>query len=116
MNDKEELYESLVRLWLLLIFTLTLVAGTVGLILICRMIVVGLDLGFPYSLSPIAWFTTEVHYCHDKYEVVFYRVENCVWKKMSKAPTNIFIYYAPASRRLNHSVNSIFNVGDELVC
>lgn len=39
MNDKEELYESLVRLWLLLIFTLTLVAGTVGLILICRMLV-----------------------------------------------------------------------------
>jgi hypothetical protein len=39
VNDKEELYESLVRLWLLLIFTLTLVAGTVGLILICRMLV-----------------------------------------------------------------------------
>ena len=39
MNDKEELYESLVRLWLLLIFTVTLVAGTVGLILICRMLV-----------------------------------------------------------------------------
>lgn len=41
MNDKEELYESLVRLWLLLIFTVTLVAGTVGLILICRMLVDG---------------------------------------------------------------------------
>ncbi|HEU4876201.1 MAG TPA: hypothetical protein VFT44_24020 [Pyrinomonadaceae bacterium] len=39
MNDKEELYESLVRLWLLLIFTVTLVAGTIGLILICRMLV-----------------------------------------------------------------------------
>jgi hypothetical protein len=39
VNDKEELYESLVRLWVLLIFTLTLVAGTVGLILICRMLV-----------------------------------------------------------------------------
>jgi hypothetical protein len=41
VNDKEELYESLVRLWLLLIFTVTLVAGTVGLILICRMLVDG---------------------------------------------------------------------------
>jgi hypothetical protein len=40
MNNKEELYESLVRLWLLLIFTLTLVAGTIGLILICRTLVV----------------------------------------------------------------------------
>ena len=39
MNDKEELYESLVRLWLLLIFTVTLVAGTIGLILISRMLV-----------------------------------------------------------------------------
>ena len=39
MNDKEELYESLVRLWLLLIFTVTLAAGTAGLILICRMLV-----------------------------------------------------------------------------
>ncbi len=39
MNDKEELYESLVRLWLLLIFTVTLAAGTIGLILICRMLV-----------------------------------------------------------------------------
>jgi hypothetical protein len=39
VNNKEELYESLVRLWILLIFTLTLVAGTIGLILICRMLV-----------------------------------------------------------------------------
>ena len=39
MNNKEELYESLVRLWLLLIFTVTLVAGTIGLILICRTLV-----------------------------------------------------------------------------
>ena len=39
VNNKEELYESLVRLWLLLIFTVTLVAGTIGLILICRMFV-----------------------------------------------------------------------------
>ncbi|HEX7332194.1 MAG TPA: hypothetical protein VF290_11895 [Pyrinomonadaceae bacterium] len=39
MNNKEELYESLVRLWLLLIFALTLAAGTIGLILICRMLV-----------------------------------------------------------------------------
>ncbi len=39
MSDKEELYESLVRLWLLLIFTVTLAAGTIGLILICRMLV-----------------------------------------------------------------------------
>ena len=41
VNNKDELYESLVRLWLLLIFTLTLAAGTVGLILICRMLVEG---------------------------------------------------------------------------
>ena len=41
MNNKEELYESLVRLWLLLILTLTLAAGTIGLILICRMLVDG---------------------------------------------------------------------------
>ena len=41
MDNKEELYESLVRLWLLLIFTVTLVAGTIGLILICRMLVDG---------------------------------------------------------------------------
>ena len=34
---------------------------------------------------------------------------------MNKTPANIFVYYAPASRRLNNSVNSIFNVGDELV-
>ena len=39
VNNKEELYESLVRLWLLLIFALTLAAGTIGLILICRMLV-----------------------------------------------------------------------------
>lgn len=39
VNNKEELYESLVRFWLLFIFTLTLVAGTIGLILICRMLV-----------------------------------------------------------------------------
>jgi len=39
VNSKEELYESLVRLWILLIFTLTLAAGTIGLILICRMLV-----------------------------------------------------------------------------
>jgi len=39
VNNKEELYESLVRLWLLIIFTFTLVAGTIGLILICRMLV-----------------------------------------------------------------------------
>ena len=39
VNNKEELYESLVRLWLLLIFTVILIAGTVGLILICRMLV-----------------------------------------------------------------------------
>lgn len=39
VNNKEELYESLVRFWLLFILTLTLVAGTIGLILICRMLV-----------------------------------------------------------------------------
>jgi len=41
VDSKEELYESLVRLWILLIFTLTLAAGTIGLILICRMLVEG---------------------------------------------------------------------------
>jgi len=45
------------------------------------MIVLELNLGFTYALPPVAWFTTEVHYGHDKYEVVFYRVENCVWKR-----------------------------------
>jgi hypothetical protein len=39
VNNKEELYESLVRLWILIIFAITLVAGTVGLILVCRMLV-----------------------------------------------------------------------------
>jgi len=37
-------------------------------------------------------------------------------EKMSKAPTNIFVYYPPAIRCLNDSVNGIFNAGDELVC
>ena len=63
VNNKEELYESLVRLWLLLIFTLTLVAGTVGLILICRMFVESerprflnsyRQMEFTYQLSPDA--------------------------------------------------------------
>jgi hypothetical protein len=39
MNNKEELYESLIRLGLLLIFMFSLVAGTVGLLSICRTLI-----------------------------------------------------------------------------
>lgn len=38
MNDKEELYESLIRLSLLLIFMSALVVGTFGLVSICQML------------------------------------------------------------------------------
>jgi hypothetical protein len=38
MNEREELYDSLVRLALMLIFTISLTAGTIGLISICQML------------------------------------------------------------------------------
>ena len=80
------------------------------------MIKLGLSLGLAYAFSPVTWFTTEVHYRNDKYELVFDRVENCVWKKMGNAPANIFVYYPPAIWCLNGSVNGIFNAGSELMC
>jgi hypothetical protein len=39
MNNREELYESLVRLALMLIFMCSLTAGTYGLVSICQMLV-----------------------------------------------------------------------------
>ena len=36
MNKKEELYESLVRLGLMMIFMFSLTVGTVGLVSICQ--------------------------------------------------------------------------------
>lgn len=38
MNDKEELYESLIRLGLMLIFMFSLTVGTFGLVSICQML------------------------------------------------------------------------------
>jgi hypothetical protein len=38
MNNKEELYESLIRLGLMLIFMFSLTAGTFGLVSICQML------------------------------------------------------------------------------
>jgi hypothetical protein len=38
MNDREELYESLIRLGLMLILMLTLTVGTFGLVSICQML------------------------------------------------------------------------------
>lgn len=38
MNDREELYESLIRLALMLIFMFSLTVGTFGLISICQML------------------------------------------------------------------------------
>lgn len=38
MNDREELYESLMRLGLILIFMFSLTAGTFGLVSICQML------------------------------------------------------------------------------
>ena len=38
MNNKEELYESLVRLGLMLILLVSLTVGTFGLVSICRML------------------------------------------------------------------------------
>jgi hypothetical protein len=38
MNDREELYESLVRLGLMLIFTFSLMVGTFGLVSICQIL------------------------------------------------------------------------------
>ena len=38
MNDREELYESLIRLGLMLIFMFSLTAGTFGLVSICQML------------------------------------------------------------------------------
>ena len=35
---------------------------------------------------------------------------------MSKAPTDIFVYYSIAIRRVDNFVNRIFDAGDELVC
>ena len=38
MNDKEELYESLIRLGLMLVFMFSLTVGTFGLVAICQMV------------------------------------------------------------------------------
>ena len=38
MNDREELYESLIRLGLMLIFMFSLTVGTFGLVSICQML------------------------------------------------------------------------------
>ena len=38
MNDREELYECLVRLGLMLIFMFSLTVGTFGLVSICQML------------------------------------------------------------------------------
>jgi hypothetical protein len=38
MNDREELYESLIRLALMLIFMFSLTVGTFGLVSICQML------------------------------------------------------------------------------
>lgn len=38
MNNKEELYESLVRLGLMLIFMFSLTVGTFGLVSVCQML------------------------------------------------------------------------------
>jgi hypothetical protein len=38
MNDREELYESLIRLGLMLIFMFSLTIGTFGLVSICQML------------------------------------------------------------------------------
>ena len=38
MNDKEEMYESLIRLGLMLIFMFSLTVGTFGLVSICQML------------------------------------------------------------------------------
>ena len=38
MNDREELYESLIRLGLMVILTFSLTVGTIGLISICQML------------------------------------------------------------------------------
>ena len=38
MNDKEELYESLIRLGLMLVFMFSLTVATFGLVAICQMV------------------------------------------------------------------------------
>lgn len=38
MNEREELYDCLVRLGLMLIFTISLTIGTYGLVSICQML------------------------------------------------------------------------------
>jgi len=38
MNDREDLYESLIRLGLMLIFMFSLTVGTFGLVSICQML------------------------------------------------------------------------------
>ena len=38
MNDREELYESLIRLGLMLVFMFSLTVGTFGLVSICQML------------------------------------------------------------------------------
>lgn len=55
------------------------------------------SLGFvSLSLFPISWFAMKVHYCNNKYSVVFFRIQDPVWKSLYQRPPDVAFEDSPS--------------------